>query len=289
MKLLLQQKEHSLTAAEKRVVGVLLANYPSAALTSISQLANQASVSDPTVHRFIVKLGFEGYLEFQKAVLIEVDERMNSPLSLLESAAYDPNIADIERTMLGSLALAVGKTAEHATPDDFERAVALIADTRHGVWCCGGRASGFLAQRLVAHLSQLRARARQIEPSLERAHEGLVDIEAGDVLVVYDYRRYQDSVGQFARIAQQRGARIVLFTDEWRSPIANFAEAVLVSFVQAFASPFDTKVPALAQSESLIAALVQRLPDQAKARLKQIEALREGSAGSDTKQAPSPR
>lgn len=280
VKLLLQQKENTLTVSEKRIVGALLANYPRAALSTISQLASQASVSDPTVLRLVAKLGFDSYPEFQKAVLAEVEERMNSPLSLLESAAYDSHVVDIERTMLGSLAMTVGKTAEFAAPGSFDRAVDLLADTRHAVWCCGGRASGFLAQRFAAHLSQLRARCRQIEPSLERAHEGLVDIEAGDVLVVYDYRRYQDSVVQFANVAQQHGAHIVLFTDEWRSPIANFAEVVLVSFVHNAASPFDTKVPALAQSESLVAALVQRLPDQAKARLKQIEALRTAVAGS---------
>ncbi|RKP49407.1 MurR/RpiR family transcriptional regulator [Trinickia fusca] len=273
VRVLLQHKHDTFTVAEKRVIGVLLANYPSAALTSISNLACQAGVSDPTVHRLVVKLGFEGYPEFQKALLAEVDERMNSPLSMLETAAYAQSAVDLDKAMLGSLAVSVGKTAEHATRHDFEQAVALLADMGHAVYCCGGRASGFLASRLVTLLCHLRPRARHIEPSLERAHEVLVDIDAGDVLVVYDYRRYQESVVQFAQAAHARGARILLFTDEWRSPIASFAETVLVSFAQT-ASPFDTKVPALAQSESLIAALVQRLPDQAKARLQRIEALR---------------
>jgi DNA-binding MurR/RpiR family transcriptional regulator len=101
------------------------------------------------------------------------------------------------------------------------------------------------------------------------------------VLVVYDYRRYQDSVVQFARAAHQLGARVVLFTDEWRSPIASFADAVLVSLLVPSASPFDTKVPVLAQTEAIVAALVQRLPDRAKARLKRIEALRAGRVAED--------
>ena len=84
--MLLKQRDATFTASERRVVAVLLANYPSAALTSISQLAGAAGVSDPTVHRLVLKLGFDGYPEFQRALLAEVDARMNSPLSRLESS-----------------------------------------------------------------------------------------------------------------------------------------------------------------------------------------------------------
>ncbi|CAB3687604.1 MurR/RpiR family transcriptional regulator [Trinickia soli] len=273
---LLKQREETFTVSERRVVAVLLANYPSAALTSISQLAGQADVSDPTVHRLVLKLGFEGYPEFQRALLTEVDARMNSPLSMLEASASEPHEQDMQQAMLGSLTLAIGHTAEQASRADFEAAVSLLADPARTVFCCGGRASSFLATWLVVLLSQFRPHARHVEPSLERGSEALADLEAGDVLVVYDYRRYQESVVQFARAAKTLGARIVLFTDEWRSPIAGFADAVLVSFLHASASPFDSKVPALAQTESLAAALVQRLPDEAKARLKRIEALRAG-------------
>lgn len=278
---LLKQREDTFTVSERRVVAVLLANYPSAALTSISQLAGQADVSDPTVHRLVLKLGFEGYPEFQRALLAEVDARMNSPLSLLESSAYEPHAEDVQQAMLGSLTLAIGKTAEQASREDFELAVSLLADPARTVFSCGGRASSFIASWFVVLLSQLRSHARHIEPSLERGSEALADLEAGDVLVVYDYRRYQESVVQFARAAHQLGARIVLFTDEWRSPIASFADAVLVSLLVPSASPFDTKVPVLAQTEAIVAALVQRLPDRAKARLKRIEALRAGRVAED--------
>ncbi|HTH75743.1 MAG TPA: MurR/RpiR family transcriptional regulator [Trinickia sp.] len=284
VRILLQQREETFTAAERRVVAVLLANYPSAALTSISQLAGQAGVSDPTVHRLVVKLGFEGYPEFQRALLDEVDMRMNSPLSRLESCADEPHAEDTQQAMLGSLTLAIGKTAEQASREDFELAVSLLADTKRTVFSCGGRASRFLAAWLVVLLSQLRPHARHVEPSLEHGSEALADLEAGDVLIVYDYRRYQDSVVQFARAAHELGARIVLLTDEWRSPIARFADAVLVSLVQS-ASPFDTKVPALAQTESIVAALVHRLPAEATTRLKRIEALRAGGVAKDAQPA----
>lgn len=281
MRLLLKQRETTFTVSERRVVAVLLANYPSAALTSISQLAGAAQVSDPTVHRLVLKLGFEGYPEFQRALLAEVDARMNSPLSRLESPADESHAEDVQKAMLGSLTLAIGKTAEQSSREDFERTVSLLADLDRTVLCCGGRASGFIASWLAVLLSQVRPHARHVEPSLERGSEALADLTPGDVVVVYDYRRYQESVVQFAREAHDLGARVVLLTDEWRSPIAAFADAVLVSFVQN-GSPFDTKVPAVAQTESIVAALVQRMPAEAKDRLTRIEALRAGRIAQST-------
>jgi DNA-binding MurR/RpiR family transcriptional regulator len=280
VRILLKQREETFTVSERRVVAVLLANYPSAALTSISQLAGQAGVSDPTVHRLVLKLGFNGYPEFQCALLAEVDARMNSPLSRLESSAHEPHEQDMQQAMLGSLTLAIGKTAEQASRDDFERIVSLLADPGRTVLCCGGRASGFFAAWLAVLLSQVRPRARHVEPSLERSSELLADLIPGDVVVIYDYRRYQESVVQFARAAHELGAQVVLFTDEWRSPIAGFADAALISFVQS-ASPFDTKVPVIAQTEAVVAALVQRASLEAKARLKRIEALRAGRVAED--------
>jgi DNA-binding MurR/RpiR family transcriptional regulator len=277
---LLKQREASVTTSERRVIAVLLANYPSAALTSISQLATAAEVSDPTVHRLVLKLGFEGYPEFQRALLAEIDVRMNSPLSRLESSADQPHAEDTQQAMLGSLTLAIGKTAELSSRDDFERTVSLLADPQRTVLCCGGRASGFIAGWLAVLLSQVRPRTRHVEPSLERGSEALADLVPGDVLVVYDYRRYQETVVQFARAAHELGAHVVLFTDEWRSPIASFAEAVHVSFVQS-ASPFDTKVPVVAQTEALVAALVQHSSVEAKTRLTRIEALRAGRVAED--------
>jgi DNA-binding MurR/RpiR family transcriptional regulator len=233
---LLKQREDTFTVSERRVVAVLLANYPSAALTSISQLAGQADVSDPTVHRLVLKLGFDGYPEFQRALLAEVDARMNSPLSLLESSAYEPHAEDVQQAMLGSCTVAIGRTAEQASREDFELAVSLLADPARTVFSCGGRASSFIASWFVVLLSQLRSHARHIEPSLERGSEALADLEAGDVHV---------------------------------------------SLLAPSASPFDTKVPVLAQTEAIVAALVQRLPDRAKARLKRIEALRAGRVAED--------
>src|SRR5437899_12013202 len=75
-----RQRLDSLSPAERRLARVLLASYPIAGLESVARFAERASVSPPTVTRFITKLGFTGYPELQEVLPHEVPARLSSPL-----------------------------------------------------------------------------------------------------------------------------------------------------------------------------------------------------------------
>ena len=53
-----------------------------------------------------------------------------------------------------------------------------------------------------------------------------VNFVSKDVPIVFDIRRYQDDVVRFANEAAAQGADILLFTDQWLSPIAAAARHV---------------------------------------------------------------
>ncbi len=63
-------------------------------------------------------------------------------------------------------------------------------------------------------------------------------------------------------MARERGAKILLLTDQWLSPAARFADVVLNSQVEA-ASPDDTLVPVFALVEIVVAGALAALGDSA--------------------------
>ena len=77
---LVRHRLADLSPAERRLARVLLASYPIAGLESVARFAERAGVSPPTVTRFITKLGFRGYPEFQEVLRHEVQQRLSSPL-----------------------------------------------------------------------------------------------------------------------------------------------------------------------------------------------------------------
>ena len=265
--------EIDFTRAELKIVRQLLSNYPAAGLNTVAHLAAAAGVSNPTVVRFANKLGYDGYPEFQTALLGEVQERMSSPLSMLDTRKPSLEQENFYQYFLRASIHALESSMQMLPPDDFEAAIDAAADLNMRVHCLGGRFSGFLAGLLWSHMKQLRGETRWINGTQADQVDWLVDLGKRDVLFVYDYRRYQIDTIRFARQAARQGARIVLFTDRWVSPIAEFASVTLTAAVDTV-SPYDTMVPAIAQTEALIAGLTARLANQSRSRIERMEELR---------------
>src|SRR5215217_530367 len=87
---LVRQFAGELTGAEKKVARVLLDAYPIAGLETIAELSERAYVSAPSVVRFVKKLGFDSYPDFQRALREEIQARISSPLSLYERRPQEP-------------------------------------------------------------------------------------------------------------------------------------------------------------------------------------------------------
>jgi len=276
-----------LTAAERKVARVFIAAYPIAGLENVAQLAQRAHVSGPTVMRFITRLGFEGYPEFQQALRHEVQEKLTSALAQYSEAQITPEDGVVPSSLLvfhGEL----DKSFAQVSPGEFEAVVELLADQRYEVLCTGGRFSQVLAFYLFAHLNMMRPRCRYVGAAPTPRWDDLIDVGRRTVLVVFDYRRYQNSTIEFCQRAVEKGAQIILFTDPWLSPVAEVARHVLTTTVRA-PSPYDSLVPALALIETVIAGLAVRIGTQAKPRIAELERLRAGTTWGEVELAPEQR
>lgn len=269
----LKDAQATLTPSERKIVRELLSNYPSAAMTTASRLAKRAGVSDPTVARLMAKLGFESYGAFQEALLGEVEATLNSPLSMFGERTPQAGEQSYLTRFLTASAQTLGTADTGIMASDFDQAVALLADPKVKIHFLGGRFSRFLAGLFHRHLLLLRAGSHLLPDDSSERIDLAADFGPKDLLVVYDYRRYQADVVAFAAEVAARKARIILFTDKWKSPIADWATITFTAPVDTI-SPFDTMIPALAQTEAVIAALAGRLGETSRQRLESIEALR---------------
>lgn len=272
---LVSERMPELTAAERKVARAFLASYPIAGLENVAQLGHRARVSGPTVMRFVGKLGFDGYLEFQEALRHEVQEKLTSSLAQYPETSGQAG-AGVVQTSLRVLRGELEKSFAGLSASEFDAVVDLLADLRYSICCTGGRFSQIFAFFLFQHLNMMRPRCRHIVAAPTPGWDELIDVDKRTVMVVFDYRRYQNSTIEFARRAAERGCRIVLFTDPWLSPVAEVARHVLTATVQG-PSPFDTMVPGLAVIETVVAGLSVKLGVQAKPRIAELERLRAGT------------
>lgn len=257
--------------AERRVGRLLLSDYPAAGLDTVARLAERAETSGPTVLRFLSRLGFDGFGDLQEALRGEIAERTASPLSLLRSEpapAPDDTLLGRARAILSS---ATARTFEVLPPDEVDAAVALLADSRLRISADGGRFTRLLAEYLVLHLMQIRGNARLLPAEPLSRTDVLLDIGRRDALVLFDFRRYEPASQALAEECAEAGAKIILITDRWLSPISGIADVVLPAQVDAVAAAYDSLVPALAVVEVLIAGLLSASGESAVQRMARFE------------------
>jgi DNA-binding MurR/RpiR family transcriptional regulator len=274
---LLMRGDLALTPSEEKIVRLLLTDYPTSGLGTATRLARRAGVSDPTVVRLVMKLGFEGFAGFQAKLLAEVEERLQSPLLMMETKRSSRAEKGAVASYLDSASAAVEKSLTTTPPQSFERAAKLIMEAKGSVVLLGGRYSRHLAGLLSGYLAQLRPGVMDLGLLSVASFDTLADLGKTDVLIVFDYRRYQRDVISYAEQAAERKVRIVLFTDQWSSPIAEHAEVAVVSPTEV-ASPYDTLAAPLAQMEALVALIVASLDDRSRGRIEALEKVREVNA-----------
>lgn len=274
---LVRQRSATFSPAERKLSRALLASYPTAGLESVARLAERAGVSPPTVTRFVGKIGFAGYPEFQDALRREIQERLSSPLARYDADPPPPGASLLQATF-DAAGRNLRQTAGVIADEELDAVAALLADLRRSVLVLGGRLSGTLARHLAAQLQLLRPGVELITAGRTTPMEQLVDLRRRDVLVVFDYRRYQPDSIEAAQVAAARRAEVVLFTDAWLSPASGSAGHVLVTAVET-GGAFDSLVAALAAVEAVVAAVLARLGERAQRRMRRIDELRARDPG----------
>lgn len=262
-----------LTSAEAKIVQVLLADYPMSGLGTATRLAKAACVSDPTVMRLMVKLGYGGFAAFQGKLLAEIESRLHSPLLMMEAKRPANSSEGTVNDYFHSVSDSLERTRTAVASQIYGRAARMLLDCKGQVVLLGGRFSRHIASMLAGYLVQFRPGVHDIGSLAPTDFDLLIDLGKRDLLVVFDYRRYQSNVVNFARQARERGMGILLFTDPWLSPISEQADLTLIAAIEAN-SPFDTLATGVVQMETVFAHALESEGQTVRKRIEDIERIR---------------
>lgn len=269
---LITQRMETMPAGERRAAQALVASYPLIGLKTVAEFSQAAGVSPPTVLRFVARLGFQNYSEFQSALQDELAAQLQSPASRTRG----PTTSSLEGTLpplLEATLENIRVTFRHVSERQFAEIVGKLADRRGHMFLLGGRFTDPLARYMAAHLTIVRPRVFHLAGQESMWRDRLIDMGKRDVLLIFDIRRYQENLLRFAETAHRRGVQIILFTDQWLSPIARFARHVIAGRT-AVPSPWDSSAALFVMAEALISALTLRLENESAARIQEMENLR---------------
>ncbi|MBB1250604.1 MULTISPECIES: MurR/RpiR family transcriptional regulator [unclassified Rhizobium] len=266
----------AMTRAEKQLANSLLDNYPVSGLGSITTVAEAARVSTPTVVRMVQKLGFKGFTEFQSRLHQELEETISNPITKHERMAPNAPGAHILNRFAEAVMANMRQSLGALDPQDFDAAARLIGDRKRSVYLAGGRITGAIAEYLFTHLQVIRPGVTRISSNASSWPHYVLNMSRGDVLILFDIRRYESQLEALARTAAEHGADIVLFTDQWGSPIVKHARHSFRLSIEA-PSAWDSSVVTLFVVEALIEAIQGSHWEKTRERMTMLEELFEST------------
>ncbi len=266
----MQSKLDEMTRAERQLAISILENYPASGLGTLTTLAERASVSAPTVARMVQKLGFNGYPEFQARLREELGAIGKGPIAKHETWAEAAPSEHILNRFTEAVIDNIRSTLAHITPEEFDQACALVADQERHLYIVGGRITHTLAEYLFLHMQMIRPNLTHVQSTSNAWPHYLLNAKAGDVFVIFDVRRYENNTLKLAEMARERDAKIVLFTDQWRSPVHRLADVCLTNRI-IVPSAWDSAATMMLLVESMISEVQTENWESTKRRMQELE------------------
>ena len=267
----IEKKMPEFSKGQKLIARYLIEQYDKAAYMTAARLGALVGVSESTVVRFAIELGFDGYPELQKSLQEIIRSRLtyNQRIAVTNTRIGDGDLLD---KVLLSDADKIRSTMDAISREDFYRAVDRIIGARR-IFIMGVRASASLAEFLSYSLNLVFDNIRLVRTtSGSEVFESLFPMTKEDVLIAISFPRYSSRIVNAVEYAKQLGAGVIALTDNVNSPIAEHASEVLVAQSD-MASYIDSLVAPLSVINALTVAIGRKKQAEIAERFDRLETL----------------
>lgn len=258
-----------LSKSQRRIWAAMVKEESRAAELSAAKLAALADVSESTVVRFAVALGYDGYAQMQKALQELLWHQLTAQDRVGLTADGTPT--DVLRRVLKSDMQNLRGTLDALDPAVFDEAVRRLLTARR-IYVVGLRSAAPLAQFFGHYLNFLTDEVRLIAGNAVDVFESISRIGPEDVLFGISFPRYSTRTVEAMRYAHAQGAQVIGLTDGKLSPLGKlsdtclFAQIDMASFVDSLAAP-------LSVINALLVAMGQERKDELTRHFNRLERL----------------
>lgn len=226
---LIREKYDTFSKSHRRLADYIMNNPEEAVFQSINEFSQATGISPATITRFVYKLEFQGYSEFQRSIYEH--QRQRVPFRQLKSLLRSETVGEVEDPISDSIQqnirlLELLDTSQMRA--SFQRALDVLRTART-IYITGHRSSYAAAYYLAFMLQQMLPNVRLLETTSSNLPSALCDVGSEDSLVVVSYSRYTSATYAIVSHFHRVGCGIVALTDSMTSPIALKATEVLIA------------------------------------------------------------
>jgi DNA-binding MurR/RpiR family transcriptional regulator len=253
---LIQSGMGRFSKGQKLIANYIMNSYDKAAFMTASKLGKTVNVSESTVVRFAVELGYDGYPSMQKALQEMIRNKLTS-VQRIEVANDRFGNQEILSMVLQSDIEKIRTTLDEVNKEAFEGAVDDILAAKN-IYILGVRSSAAIASFLSFYFNLMFDNVKHIHTSSNaEMFEQMVRISKDDVVIGISFPRYSSRTVKAMKFAYDRGATVIALTDSMAAPIARDATHTLIAMSD-MVSLVDSLVAPLSVVNALIVACSYR-------------------------------
>lgn len=266
---LLRTKEPTFSKGQRRIAQYILESYDKAAFMTASRLGKTVGVSESTVVRFAVELGFDGYPTMQKAMQSMVVNRLTS-VQRIEVTNDRLGKQDVLSMVLQSDMEKLRQSAETVDRASFEAAVNAVLDAKR-VFILGVRSAAPLASFLGYYLNYMFQNVHIITASgTSEMFEQIVGVNDRDAVIAISFPRYSATTIKAAQYCRSTGATVIALTDTALSPLGQTSDHVLCA-KSSMMSLVDSLVAPMSVVNALIVAIAAKKEKELSKTFQELE------------------
>lgn len=250
----IEKMRDKLSKGQKRIAEYIEQHYDKAAFMTASKLGETVGISESTVVRFAVEIGYDGYPKLQKAMQELIKDKLTS-VQRIEVTSTRIGNEDILTSVLNQDIEKIKRTIEEVSHKDFSAAVKAIVEAKN-IYIFAVRSSSALANFLGYYFELIFGNVRIISTTSKiEIYEKLIHINKNDVIIGISFPRYSKTAVEGMKFASDRHASVIAITDSMISPLVAPADYVLLASSD-MASIVDSLVAPLSLINALIVATV---------------------------------
>ncbi|MER6104821.1 MurR/RpiR family transcriptional regulator [Streptomyces sp. NPDC001832] len=257
---------HRLTPTQRRIAHSMVRRAGDVPFLSSVELAELAGVSQPSVTRFAVALGFDGYPALRR----HLREVAPGPVEGGAGTAAD-TYNEYQQAVRAEIENLQHLAELLADPAPVERAGRLLAASRPlpvlGLRAASSQARGFgyFAAKVHPDVRVLDEGGSMLHDRIDAARRA-----GATALICFALPRHPKEVVDALAYAQQQGLTVVAVADSAFAPVAKYSDLLIPAAVGTGLA-FDTACAPMLLGRVLLEAMCDDLPD-AQARLEEFDA-----------------
>ncbi len=263
------KKTPQFSKSQKRIAEFIQKHYEKAAYMTAAKLGTAVDVSESTVVRFAIEMGYEGYPEMQRSLQAYGKNRLTA-LQRLDITNDRIGGRSVFKSILTQDIERIRATLESADTKVFDTAVEKIINAQK-IYIFGAMSSNILARFLDNYFQLIFDNVHFVQPiGISGIYQQMIRISEKDVLIAISFPRYSKSAAKAAAFAKKSGADIIAITDTESSPLALYTDTLLFAKSD-MASFADSLVAPLSLINAIIAAVGMRKRENLQQTLEKLE------------------